>query len=293
MRERHDSGCERSCASFGSGRTFVRCMGDVVKLADRRRTRVARAARDAARRRASSSTSTSPARSAIWPPSASSARSRSVIWRPASAAALERCDAGLADRGAGERSRRAAERRAADAAPAAAVARPRPPQDVPAAMRAAVATRPSAGRGAAFVLAAGRLAFCGGFDLDDPEILAEAAAAAGIGLDECLRAAGDVARDGRDRGATAGDCSPRAPTACRRCESVARCSGARRRSRHARHRRRRHSSSLHPTSPEPAAPAGAGDRPPCNHLRPPDVPARTSPPPRRLAPSRPSAAPLS
>ena len=52
------------------------------------------------------------------------------------------------------------------------------------------------GRGGAFVLAAGRLAFCGGFDLDDPEILAEAAAAAGIRLDECLRAAGDARRDG-------------------------------------------------------------------------------------------------
>jgi 2-hydroxychromene-2-carboxylate isomerase len=46
------------------------------------------------------------------------------------------------------------------------------------------------------VLAAGRLAFCGGFDLDDPEILAEAAAASGIRLDECLRAAGDTRRDG-------------------------------------------------------------------------------------------------
>ena len=34
------------------------------------------------------------------------------------------------------------------------------------------------GRGAGFVLAASRLAFCGGFDLEDPEILAEAAAAA-------------------------------------------------------------------------------------------------------------------
>jgi 2-hydroxychromene-2-carboxylate isomerase len=52
------------------------------------------------------------------------------------------------------------------------------------------------GRGAAFVLAAGRLAFCGGFDLDDPEILAEAAAAAGVGLDGCLHAAGDRRRDG-------------------------------------------------------------------------------------------------
>jgi 2-hydroxychromene-2-carboxylate isomerase len=46
------------------------------------------------------------------------------------------------------------------------------------------------------VLAATRLAFCGGFDLDDPEILAEAAAAAGLGLDACLHAAGDRRRDG-------------------------------------------------------------------------------------------------
>ena len=35
------------------------------------------------------------------------------------------------------------------------------------------------GRAAEFVLAASRLAFCGGYDVDDPEILAEAAAAAG------------------------------------------------------------------------------------------------------------------
>ncbi len=52
------------------------------------------------------------------------------------------------------------------------------------------------GCGAGFVLAASRLAFCGGFDIDDPEILAEAAAAAGIGLDDALQAAGDVGRDG-------------------------------------------------------------------------------------------------
>jgi 2-hydroxychromene-2-carboxylate isomerase len=69
------------------------------------------------------------------------------------------------------------------------------PRAVPAAMRAA-AFAAEHGRGGAFVLAAGRLAFCGGFDLDDPEILAEAAAAAGIRLDECLRAAGDARRDG-------------------------------------------------------------------------------------------------
>jgi 2-hydroxychromene-2-carboxylate isomerase len=69
------------------------------------------------------------------------------------------------------------------------------PADVSAAMRIA-SHAAECGRGAAFALAAGRLAFCGGFDLDDPEILFEAAAAAGLSLDACLRVAGDVARDG-------------------------------------------------------------------------------------------------
>jgi 2-hydroxychromene-2-carboxylate isomerase len=69
------------------------------------------------------------------------------------------------------------------------------PAEVPAAMRVA-AHAAECGRGAAFVLAAGRLAFCGGFDLDDPEILFEAAAAAGLALDACLQAAGDRGRDG-------------------------------------------------------------------------------------------------
>lgn len=68
------------------------------------------------------------------------------------------------------------------------------PAAVPAAMRVAAYAAECA-RGAAFVLAAGRLAFCGGFDLDDPEILAEAAAAAGLPLDSCLHAAGDGRRD--------------------------------------------------------------------------------------------------
>ena len=53
------------------------------------------------------------------------------------------------------------------------------------------------GLAAPFVLAASRLAFCGGFELDHPEVLAEAAAAAGLGLEECLQAAGDTGRDGR------------------------------------------------------------------------------------------------
>jgi 2-hydroxychromene-2-carboxylate isomerase len=51
------------------------------------------------------------------------------------------------------------------------------------------------GCAAAFVIAAGRLAFCGGYDLDDPEILAEAAAVAGLGLQDALTAAGDRERD--------------------------------------------------------------------------------------------------
>ena len=52
------------------------------------------------------------------------------------------------------------------------------------------------GQAAPFVLAATRLAFCGGFELDHPEVLAEAAAAANLGLEDALRAAGDISRDG-------------------------------------------------------------------------------------------------
>lgn len=51
------------------------------------------------------------------------------------------------------------------------------------------------GSAAAFVLAASRLAYCGGFDLADPETLAEAAAAANLALEDCLAAAGDSRRD--------------------------------------------------------------------------------------------------
>ncbi len=51
------------------------------------------------------------------------------------------------------------------------------------------------GAGAQFTLAASRLAFCGGFDLEDPETLAEAAAAASLPLEQCLAAAADDSRD--------------------------------------------------------------------------------------------------
>src|SRR3954469_21520838 len=70
----------------------------------------------------------------------------------------------------------------------------RHPAPRPAAMRAA-AYASEQGRGAPFVLAASRLAFCGGFDLDDPEVLAEAAAAAGLPLKDVLRALGESRRD--------------------------------------------------------------------------------------------------
>jgi 2-hydroxychromene-2-carboxylate isomerase len=51
------------------------------------------------------------------------------------------------------------------------------------------------GVGPRFALAASRLCFCGGYDLDDLETLAEAAAASGLPLDDCLAAARDGARD--------------------------------------------------------------------------------------------------
>jgi 2-hydroxychromene-2-carboxylate isomerase len=120
-----------------------------------------------------------------------------VSWRPASMAVLARRDP-AADAVDADHVRRAAMARAAQ------LRMPLEwpdgfPHEVPAAMRAATYAA-ERGRGGQFVLAAGRLAFCGGFDLDDPEILAEAAAAAGIGLDRCLRAAGDVRLDGAIEG---------------------------------------------------------------------------------------------
>jgi 2-hydroxychromene-2-carboxylate isomerase len=51
------------------------------------------------------------------------------------------------------------------------------------------------GQGARFVLAASRLTFCGGYELADPEVIAEAAAAAYLDFDDCLQAAGDTSRD--------------------------------------------------------------------------------------------------
>jgi 2-hydroxychromene-2-carboxylate isomerase len=115
-------------------------------------------------------------------------------WRPALTEALHAGDplSAAADR---EAAQRAAEERAAQ------LHMPLVwpdgfPSGAPVAMRVASLAAADGGRAAPFVLAATRLAFCGGFDLDDPEVLAEAAAAAGLGLSEVLAAAGDRSRDG-------------------------------------------------------------------------------------------------
>src|SRR3954453_21820200 len=116
-----------------------------------------------------------------------------VVWTPASTSAL--CCGSMASDPEGLAAYRSgAERRAVELR-LPLIWPERFPEEVPAAMRAA-SYAAEQGRGAAFVLAAGRLAFCGGFDLDDPELLAEAAAAAGIDMEDCFHAAGDLRRDG-------------------------------------------------------------------------------------------------
>lgn len=115
-----------------------------------------------------------------------------VTWRLASNGCVDRSDPASDPSGA-VRAREVAEERAAQ------LRLPlewpdRFPGETPAAMRVA-SLAIEHGHGGEFILAAGRLAFCGGFDLEDPEILAEAAAAAQIDLDDCLRAARDASRD--------------------------------------------------------------------------------------------------
>lgn len=115
-----------------------------------------------------------------------------VSWRLASSSGLQRGDA-TAEPERVARLSAAAERRAEE------LHVPlqwpdRFPGETPAAMRVA-SLAIERGHGEQFILAAGRLAFCGGFDLEDPEILAEAAAAAQIDFDDCLRAAREESRD--------------------------------------------------------------------------------------------------
>jgi 2-hydroxychromene-2-carboxylate isomerase len=113
-----------------------------------------------------------------------------VDWVPVASSNLK----GGQERAGAPSPRAAAERRAAELR-LPLVWPDRYPADAPSALRVA-AYAAEVGVAAQFALAASRLAFCGGFDLEDLEILAEAAAAAGIPLDACLAAAGDHARDG-------------------------------------------------------------------------------------------------
>lgn len=106
----------------------------------------------------------------------------SARWRPARAEDLHATDP-LAD----ECARAAAERRARELGlplvwPTTNARSPRH------AMRAALHAVEH-GRSAQFALAAARLAFCGGYDVDHPAVLAEAAAAASLDPDRALRAA--------------------------------------------------------------------------------------------------------
>lgn len=109
-------------------------------------------------------------------------------WRPASSDALQ-CATVVGDEERGAITRRAALLGLPLVWPIG------PPGAVVGAMRVA-SLACERGVGAGFVLAASRLVFCGGFDVDEPEILAEAGAAAGIDLGELLHAAGDAGRDG-------------------------------------------------------------------------------------------------
>jgi 2-hydroxychromene-2-carboxylate isomerase len=182
-------------------------MGDVISLEERRPALRKRSAVSADQRLAHQGV-TAPARAELFfdlsCPFSYLATERvervfdDILWTPASTTAL-RAGSLATDPDQMERVRRAAERRAMELR-LPLVWPERFPADVPAAMRAA-AYASEQGRGAAFALAAGRLAFCGGFDLDDPEILAEAAAAAGIGLDGALQAVGELRRDGAIEGA--------------------------------------------------------------------------------------------
>ena len=101
-----------------------------------------------------------------------------VVWTPASATALRRGSL-AADAAALAGVRAAAEERAAllrlPLVWPETLAGRRPGRDA-----RGLATRPSAAAAPRSPSRPARLAFCGGFDLDDPDILAEAAAAAGL-----------------------------------------------------------------------------------------------------------------
>jgi 2-hydroxychromene-2-carboxylate isomerase len=184
-------GTKRTEASVGL-RQRTDSMGELIRLAERRAAREARAGQRAAPARVEFLFDLSCPFSYL----AAERVDRifdEVTWTPASNFALC-CGSLAADRDGLAEYRLEAERRALELR-LPLIWPERFPEDVPAAMRAAHYASEQ-GRGAAFVLAAGRLAFCGGFDLDAPELLAEAAAAAGIDMQGWLHALGELHRDG-------------------------------------------------------------------------------------------------
>jgi 2-hydroxychromene-2-carboxylate isomerase len=167
-------------------------MGEVIMLSERRE---AKRMREPARRRARTHAEFFFDLSCPFTYLAAERVERSfdeIAWHPAPNATLRRSEPAGDELYAASVHREAEERAAALRLPL--VWPERFPAAVPAAMRVA-SFAAECGRGAAFVLAATRLAFCGGFDLDDPEILAEATAAAGVVLDDTLHAGHDAGRD--------------------------------------------------------------------------------------------------
>src|SRR3954471_551195 len=172
---------------IGSSGSFTPAMGDVISLGD------VRAARAESRGPGPASSGRAPrvtfffALVSPWTYLAAERAERLFAgdrWRPATGDAI--AGGRTAPDPRDEAERVAAERRAA------ALRLPLVwPEGWPLSGRAAMRTAALAaerGRAAPFVLAASRLAFCGGFELDDPEVIAEAAAAAGLALDDALRA---------------------------------------------------------------------------------------------------------
>jgi 2-hydroxychromene-2-carboxylate isomerase len=174
---------ERVCASFGDGRRFRSLMGDLIVLKERLadRSRIAGSSRPAFF-------------FDLGCPFSYLAAERvertlgDVEWVPTAGAELGGA------LGAQSGAIRAEAERHAEALRLPLVWPDGFPGEVRRALRAAVHAA-GLDAGSAFALAASRLAFCGGFDLEDPEILAEAAAAAGIPLDACIAAAADRSLD--------------------------------------------------------------------------------------------------
>lgn len=108
-----------------------------------------------------------------------------VTWRPVAPRRLERRELALI--------RAAAENRAV--ALRLPLIWPDLPRGDPRSLARAAMHAGERGVAAPFMLAAGRLAYCGGFDPGDLEVVAEAAAAAGLDVDACLLAAADSSRD--------------------------------------------------------------------------------------------------